>query len=136
VFDIIHAMPPTAEQRHIIDVLALEYAALRGDIVHRSAARFSMLSVALTVFAVLAALLQLSDQISLPFTGGVIAVYLGAVLLAWLDAGRSIARLSDRLVELEDQINKLTNNPTPLLKWETEQQRRRGPFGRFFLGST
>ena len=109
-------MSPNGEQdrvKGIFDVLALEYNALRSDILHRSSARFSMLAVGLGVFAVLAALIQVMAQMGGFTPARVIIIsllaiaYLIIVAVAWFNAGRSIRNLSNHLVVLERQINSL-----------------------------
>src|SRR5687767_4478400 len=49
----IYLMPRSEEDKQVIDVLGLEYPALRSDLLHRSAARFNMVPVSLGVFALL-----------------------------------------------------------------------------------
>jgi hypothetical protein len=115
---------PAEEQREAkdaIDVLSLEYTALGAEIDHHSAARNSMLPVALGVLALWAALADKSGQISLPFALGVMALYLAAVGTVWVGLGRSIGQVLNHLVELEEQINDLSGVPDPLLTWETRQ---------------
>jgi hypothetical protein len=129
-------MTVSDEDKQIVEVLALEYSALRSDILHRSAARYSLLGVFLGVAAVLVALIDNSDKISWWPTGVVILIiYVGTVALSYLDAGRSIGRLSNRLVELEDAINrKMGRSAQPLLVWERMQQEDRGFVSRVLMG--
>jgi hypothetical protein len=95
------------DAKDAIDVLPLEYTALRAEIDHHSSTRNSMLPVALGVFALWAALADKSGQISLVFALGVMALYLAAVRTVWLRLGRSIGQVSNHLVELEKAHQRL-----------------------------
>ena len=87
-------MTVSDEDSKIFEVLGLKYSALRNDILHRSAARYSLLGVLLGVAAVLVALVDNSEKIH----GGIVIlwVYVVTVAATYFDAGRAIARLSDR----------------------------------------
>src|SRR3712207_4798935 len=122
-------MTVSEEDMQVVQVLSLEYSALRSDILHRSAARYSLLGVFLGVAALLVTLIENSDEISWwPWGVLLLLCYVVPVLWAATDAGRSIGRLSNRLVELELAINRKMDRPAdnPLLIWESEQQKKRG----------
>jgi Ca2+/Na+ antiporter len=130
-------MGPAEEQKEAkdaIDVLSLEYTALRSEIEHHSAARNSMLSVALGVFVLSAALVEITGQVSIRVALVVMVLYLAAVGIVWFRLGRSIGQVSNHLVELERRINDLTGVPDPLLTWETRAQQRRSLYHRLFIG--
>jgi hypothetical protein len=127
-------MSLTDENKRVIDVVAMEYSALRAEILHRSGTRFTLLSVGLGVFPLLVALLDNSDQIFTPRAWPLLTLYLLIVLACFFNEGRAMGRLASRLVEIEGEINSLADGSAPLLKWETEQQKRRGLFGRLLLG--
>jgi hypothetical protein len=126
-------MGPTEEDKTLIDVLGMEYAALRADIVHRSAARFSMLSVGLGIFALFASLAQISDKLSTLAAWIILCAYLVILSVSWLNAGRSIGNLSNRIVEIEREINTLMAPHSPL-QWEAAEQHRRGILNRLVMG--
>ena len=126
----IPVMKPDSEDRVVVDVLGMEYSALRADIVHRSSVRFSMLPVGLGVFALFAALVEVSKSIPDWLLWSILGLYLLISLASWWNAGRSIGRLSNRLVELESEINRLMGSKEPLLRWEADEQRRRGPIAK------
>jgi hypothetical protein len=116
-----------------VDVLGWEYSALRSEILHRSAARFSMLPVGLAVFALLVALMDTKADISRPIAVGVLAFYVVAVGVPFFYAGRAIGKLSNQVVLLERRINREMGG-SDLLTWEAEAQAKRKWLGRLSFG--
>ena len=121
----------------VIDVLGMEYAALRSDIIHRSSARLSILPIALSVFALLGALAQaLGSDIPAMAVWTISLIFLTISAWVWIDMGRSIGRVSSRLVEIEQEINRLMNyTDKPPLRMEIDEQRRRGAIEQLILGN-
>jgi hypothetical protein len=121
--------PLSEDDWRMVQVLSYEYSALRADILHRSAARYSLLGVFLGVAAIGATVItSSSERINWWLIGLIVFAYVAIVLRASIDAGRSIGRLSNRLVALEDEINDKMGcgRDHPLLVWERKQQKERG----------
>ncbi|HZQ28048.1 MAG TPA: hypothetical protein VFA94_10160 [Acidimicrobiales bacterium] len=102
-------MPGDADQQLRVTVLMKEYDTLRAEILARIRSRFELLAVSFAALAVLVKVQSASAWLIIGLVGGV------AVLHTYF--GWSIARISDRVAAIEDEVNgRLADE---LLRWES-----------------
>ncbi len=125
----------------IVQVQLAEYAALRTELLARSSQKYTQLTLAGSVAALLTGFAGTGPvSAGVAYTvAGVIGVVGGA---AWCDAGRHIGRMSRRLAQVEHEVNVVMQDAwsvdgllatSELLRWELGYQDR-GRLGRLIYG--
>ena len=99
-----------------IDILLKEYETLREEIIQRINNRFSFLTYAGAV----GAYALFAVQTTTTFQTAVLFVTTGFLLLLWHRFGVLVARCSDRIAEIETEVNRLSG--AELLQWENRHK--------------
>lgn len=123
--------PPTDIDR-ILQVLFVEYAALNAKMTTRTSARYQFLGFITAGAAILATGTgsSFSGQRTWILVGLAIATFIFGLASFWL-LGRAITRMSDRVADIEGQINSLI--PGEYLSYHLAGQQQRGLW-TFILG--
>jgi hypothetical protein len=111
-----------------VQILSMEYKALRSDLQMRSSARFQFLGLVTAAAAVLATGLGSSHAGRTTLILEILACVLFVLgLVAFWRQGRDQARISFYISRLEDRINSLVppeSGKAGLLRWEAMNQKR------------
>jgi hypothetical protein len=100
----------------MIQILSLEYGALRSEILTLTSGRYQFFGLMTTAAALLASGISHSVSLAERWTLGFLALAIFLVgLVYYLRLGRNIARISARIASIENRINELAYSQSKLL---------------------
>lgn len=113
------------EREQVIQILALEYQALRSEILTLTSGRFQFFGLMTAAAALLASTVGRSITADEMWLLGSLAISVFIVGLgSFLLAGRLISAASERVASIEERINEVSYSSAKLLSWESEHQQR------------
>jgi len=119
----------------MVQILSLEYEALRSEILTRTSGRYQFLGLMTTAAALLVSGIGNSISPDERWIQRFLALAIFTIgLLYFFRLGRGIVKLSARIAIIEGKINELAYSQSKLLSWESEMQKR-GFWKRVSLGS-